>query len=200
MYPTSAQLSYNPTIAFPTEVRADFPPDAASARQARRFVEATLSTWSCDGVVDVATLLVSELVANAVLHAHTTIGVVLRLQRDRIRVEVHDGDQRAPAVKRYSTMATTGRGLQLVERLAQNWGVTRAARGKAVWFELDTAPAADASAAAFAFDLDAADDLELFGAGPPPRGDAPTRPPERAAHRGAGVRAGLRLLVGVGVP
>lgn len=85
-----------------------------------------------------ATLLVSELVANAVLHAHTTIAV--RVSRDvpsgRVKVAVHDGTPRSPARKHYSPTSTTGRGLLLVERLASDWGVTPSAAGKSVWFEL----------------------------------------------------------------
>lgn len=91
-------------------------------------------------MVDVASLLVSELVANSVLHAGTPMTVVLSRNARRLRVEVQDGDPRLPARKHYSSLATTGRGLMLVERLAADWGVRPTANGKGVWFELDQAP------------------------------------------------------------
>ena len=143
-------------------------------------------------MVDVAVLLVSELVANAVLHAHTSIRVVLRLNGALLRVEVQDGDRRAPTRKHYSALATTGRGLFLVERMARDWGVSSMAAGKSVWFELDpeTAAAADSGVAAFDLDLDVDDLLE---ATEPARGNAragkATSPPGKP-------RAELRAVVG----
>ncbi len=147
----------------PTEVRADFPADPASAGQARRFVDATLRSWSCDGLLDVATLLVSELVANSVLHAGTTIRVVIRLTDTRVRVEVHDRSARLPARKHYSMLSATGRGLMMVERMAEDWGVIPGGDGdgKAVWFELDSTRQAEPRFDFFdleAFDLDDLDD------------------------------------------
>lgn len=119
-----------------TEVRAEFPAEPASAGQARRFIDATLRAWECDDLLDVAVLLASELVSNSVLHAGTTIGVVIRLAEARVRVEVRDGSTQKPARKHYSAMSTTGRGLLLVEELADDWGVAAAGAGKVVWFEL----------------------------------------------------------------
>ena len=125
-------------ISAPVEVGAEFDADPTSASAARRFVAATLRGWECDELVDVATLLVSELVANAILHAHTTIEVrVLRRRDGRLRFDVRDGANRAPARKHYSALTTTGRGLLLVETLAADWGVTPSDVGKTVWFELD---------------------------------------------------------------
>jgi anti-sigma regulatory factor (Ser/Thr protein kinase) len=156
-----AQPFYNPVIVMPTEARADFPAEPASAGHARRFVDATLRTWSCDRLLDIATLLVSELVANAVLHAGTVIGVVVRLDGDRLRVEVHDRSVRAPARKHYSSLATTGRGLLLVERMSAEWGVMVEDDGKNVWFELDqTLPARQPELDLFDFDQIDLDDLE----------------------------------------
>lgn len=178
-------------IATTTEASARFPAEPASAGSARRFVGATLRQWRCDDLVDVATLLVSELVANAVLHAGTDIGVAVRLAGPRLRVEVSDGNPGTPARKHYSSLATTGRGLMLVERLSADWGVTPGpGGGKQVWFELDdTVSAADAGMSLFDFDLDDLTDAPLSGSGDkgrwggpdqnPPGGDEPP-PPARA--------------------
>lgn len=131
-----------------TEVRADFPAEPASAGQARRFADATLRAWNCEPLVDIAVLLMSELVSNAILHAGTTIHVVIRLGDEYVRVEVQDGNARDPSPRHYSTMATTGRGLLLVEELAERWGVLSPAPGpgKTVWFELARAASGKAHA------------------------------------------------------
>lgn len=120
----------------PSEVHADFPAEPASAGHARRFVDRTLRAWDCIALVDIAMLLVSELVSNAILHAGTSIEVALTLREGRVRAEVRDGSARAPSRKRYSKLSTTGRGLLLVEELADDWGVDTSGLGKAVWFEL----------------------------------------------------------------
>jgi anti-sigma regulatory factor (Ser/Thr protein kinase) len=120
------------------EVRARFPADPASAAKARRFLDTTLRGWQCEHLVDVATLLASELVANAILHAGSSIEVVARVNA-RLRIEVHDDNPRLPVRKHYSRMSATGRGLLLVERLAEEWGADPTQLGKRVWFELDQA-------------------------------------------------------------
>ena len=148
----------------PSEVRADFPADPSSAAKARRFVDATLRTWSCDTLVDVATLLVSELVSNAVLHTGTGIAVVIRRDEDRLRVEVRDGSARLPVAKHYSSMSGTGRGLLLVDRMSDQWGASRDGAGKVVWFELgSTTPETVDALGVFDFDAVDLDDFDDVG-------------------------------------
>ena len=118
------------------EVRLALRPVPASAALARRFVDETFGQWACDALADTARLLVSELVTNAVLHARTDLTLVLRLVREGVRVEVHDGSPLPPVVRRYEDEAMTGRGLSLVDQLAGSWGVERSGDGKAVWFVL----------------------------------------------------------------
>jgi anti-sigma regulatory factor (Ser/Thr protein kinase) len=127
------------------EERRSFPSAAASAAAARRFVESVCSTAGLDHLAYTATMLVSELVANAVLHAGTPFVVVVCPDVDHLRVEVHDGSAQLPVRKHYSTMSGTGRGLLLVERMATEWGSIATPDGKVVWFELDgsSAPAFD---------------------------------------------------------
>lgn len=119
------------------EFRTALAGEAPSAGQARRFVAGRLGDAGLDGLADTAMLLVSELVANAVLHAHTDLILVVRIDAERVTVEVHDGSDDAPAPKNYSTLSGTGRGLVLVEGLADRWGVEPTHGGKYVWFELD---------------------------------------------------------------
>ena len=120
----------------PQESRTALPGQATSAAEARRFVAARLADAGLDGMIDTAVLLVSELVANAVLHAHTDLVLVVRIDDELATVEVHDGSVGAPTVKDYSSLSGTGRGLVLVEALADGWGTERTHGGKFVWFEL----------------------------------------------------------------
>lgn len=89
------------------------------------------------GPAATAELLTSELVTNALLHTDHDALVTATLATDRLRVEVRDfdgGDPR-PRVPDADT-GTHGRGLLLVEALADVWGVREHAVGKSVWFEL----------------------------------------------------------------
>lgn len=123
------------------EQRRSLPATPASAREARRFVDSALARPEVLPVAPVAAMLVSELVANSVLHSGTPLEVVIALDGDRVRVEVHDGTGRLPVRKNYSTMSGTGRGLMLVDRMSTRWGADRTSAGKVVWFELDAAAA-----------------------------------------------------------
>jgi anti-sigma regulatory factor (Ser/Thr protein kinase) len=111
--------------------------DTGSAAAARRFTVDVLQRWGCADLVDTATLLVSELVTNAVLHARSASRLVLRNTGDRLRVEITDDSAAAPTRRSYSADAGTGRGMMLVEALAVRWGSERAGDGKRVWFELE---------------------------------------------------------------
>jgi anti-sigma regulatory factor (Ser/Thr protein kinase) len=116
------------------------PPVATSARTARQFVRSTLRAWGCPALVDVAELVVCELVTNAVLHARTDTVVRLRCHDGGVRVEVIDASPTMPAVSSgYADDASTGRGLALVEALASMWGVephVNGVTGKLVWCEV----------------------------------------------------------------
>lgn len=111
--------------------------DVRSAGEARRFLVATLNGWSATEYRDDAVLLLSELVANAALHAKTEIGVRIELEPDCLRLSVTDGSAGVPTPRHYSDQATTGRGLTLVITLARRWGVDpNPGGGKTVWAEV----------------------------------------------------------------
>lgn len=126
-------------------VRASFPPEPRSAPAARRVVERTLVEWGLPDLIETTRLLVSEVVTNAVLHAGTDAQLVLRTGSDRLRVEVSDRSQEVPRVQDGPPSAPTGRGLLIVDRLADDWGVDVDPGGKTVWFELELVRLAVAS-------------------------------------------------------
>ena len=118
------------------------PPSRESPRAARRFVEGTLESWGRGELVETVTLLVSELVGNAVLHAGSEIQLSVRLLPDRLRVDVIDRSTQVPKRREVADDDLTGRGSGLVEILATAWGVTGLPDGKSVWFELGLSEAA----------------------------------------------------------
>ena len=119
------------------------PPEAASVSRARRLVGAAMTAGGHDELVDVATLLVSEVVTNSLLHAGTEIHLSCQPSGIGVRVEVFDGSPLLPTVRHYDPEATTGRGLALVSALAASWGVHCEEGGKTLWFELGNGEGGD---------------------------------------------------------
>ena len=128
-------------------MRTELVGEPAAAGDARRLVRETLRRWQLEHLDDAATLLVSEVVTNAVLHARTDLAVELELRDDAVRVTVSDGSPTVPSPRRYDLEASTGRGVRLVVALASAWGTEpcRTPWRKKVWFELPTDPRALAS-------------------------------------------------------
>lgn len=122
---------------------------------ARRQVTATLEAWGLDALVDTTVLLVSEVVTNAVLHARTDLTLTLSREGDGVRIEVADGSSLPPALRWHSPTATTGRGLRLLDMLADSWAAESTASGKTVWFAVtgDHDPWAAATTAGGELDL-----------------------------------------------
>ena len=139
------------------------PGTPSSVPAARHFVAATLAGWGLSALDWAATLVVSELAANAALHARTDFTVAVAADGDGgARIEVRDASPLVPRQRGHSTEATTGRGLRLVDDVCAQWGVLpgEGAAGKTVWAVL--APAGEAEA-----DLDGDVDLDLLLAGFP---------------------------------
>jgi PAS domain S-box-containing protein len=112
--------------------------DPTGPRAAREFVRDALESLGRTEDIEVATLLVSELVTNATLHAGTGGRIRVSATDSKIRVEVSDGSPAAPVMRARDVEAEHGRGMLLVEGLADAWGVDvwPGGGGKAVWFEL----------------------------------------------------------------
>lgn len=114
------------------------PPEPASAQAARRVAGECLRAWHLGRLVPSVTLVVTELVTNALLHARTAIDVTVTQLEDGVRVAVRDGHAGSPTVRHVDVDSTTGRGLVIVARLARRWGVERDSTGKTVWADVDS--------------------------------------------------------------
>lgn len=117
-----------------------FPADARSVRDARRFVQRALA--HDDDLATRAALIVSELAGNAVVHASSPYTVRIAVDPVVVRGEVRDGDHHLPAPGRTTAARAFdgrgGRGLVIVEAMADRWGARPDEHGgKVVWFELD---------------------------------------------------------------
>ena len=137
-----ARLPAPPLDSASTEVAAE--PAAVAA--GRRFLASTVQAWGCGGLSETACLLASELVTNAVCHGCGPLR--LRVQRTlrELTVEVTDHSPH-PLVPRLAGYADeAGRGLMLVDALADNWGWWSGEDGKTAWFALQLGTSARASA------------------------------------------------------
>ena len=117
------------------------PPAPESARRARRFVGDVLRSAAADELIDTAELLTSELVTNGIVHAHTDLQLIVEATARWVRVEVVDRNPLLPARRSYDDDALTGRGLEMVALLADEFGMQPLAdAGKRVWFRLGESP------------------------------------------------------------
>lgn len=116
------------------------PADPRSVGTARRWVRDVLAKLGRDDLADAASLGVSELVTNAILHADPPITVSVGGTREHPRVEVTDTSSTPPQPQPDQAdgshlMSTIGRGLGIVALYSSTWGSHIAADGKTVWFE-----------------------------------------------------------------
>ena len=124
-------------------VETQLPSSVSSPQLARAFLRATLETWQLDGFGAVTELLVTELVANVVTHVGSPM--TLRVQRNPLtmRVEIDDPSTELPVVEHPDSADEHGRGVLLIDQLADAWGVEPRPDGKTVWFTLDVSTATD---------------------------------------------------------
>ena len=173
------------------QVELEIGADPAEVGRARRWARSRLAGSGVavdDALAETLVLLVSELVTNAVVHAGCPAVLSLRLPRPgasgagegTVRVEVTDGSGRPPRRRRAAGDATHGRGLELVDGLADRWGWHREGMGKRIWCELDALRGVGAAPAA------ASSRTSVSGVA---SSDAGLAAPSGAAP-GAGARAG----------
>ncbi|NBE55859.1 ATP-binding protein [Streptomyces sp. YC537] len=112
--------------------------DLRAVPEVRRSLRELLTHWGKPGSSDVAELLTSEIVTNALVHTDDDAVLTATVRGHRLRVEVRDSVAHGPRPRvPDADDGTGGRGLFLVQALADTWGVRALGVGKVVWFELD---------------------------------------------------------------
>jgi serine phosphatase RsbU (regulator of sigma subunit)/anti-sigma regulatory factor (Ser/Thr protein kinase) len=112
--------------------------DPEALRSARHMIRAAVRAWSAAARADEIELVADELITNALLHTDGGAIVTLRMpagHERRLRVEVEDRSSVLPRRRDAGTSGVSGRGLLLVDRLADVWGVESRGSGKCVWCE-----------------------------------------------------------------
>ncbi|MEU0392058.1 ATP-binding protein [Streptomyces sp. NPDC006208] len=127
------------------QVQLEVGPDPAEVGRARRWARSRLvgsGVPDDEPLAETLILLISELVTNAVVH--TGCPAVLRMlfgsgasEAGTVRVEVVDISASPPQRRRADGDDTNGRGLALVDGLADRWGWQREGVGKSIWCEVD---------------------------------------------------------------
>lgn len=112
------------------------PHKPGSVPKARHLTRALLIDWGFSGQGEVAELLVSELVTNALRYVKGAVDLSFSAEDGLLRVEVEDTNPELPRVRAPRPDDERGRGLPLVDMLSCCWGSVRTGRGKVVWFEL----------------------------------------------------------------
>ena len=122
----------------PPTVRARLRPVPDACRQVRQLVTQACEAWHRSDLAATAALIATELVANVVRHAHTTMEFTLGLRDGRLSMAVRDGSRRLPEPVEPGLTSAGGRGLWLVRDLTEAWGVLPVSDGKVVWTHLGT--------------------------------------------------------------
>ncbi|MEU0272796.1 SpoIIE family protein phosphatase [Streptomyces sp. NPDC006307] len=151
---------------------------AAGRRQLREL----LHDWADPEQVDAAVLMVSEMLTNVLVHTDGDALLVAEATGEHgerlLRVEVADASDELPHKRRPGEMASSGRGLLLMEMLAQAWGVDPRGEGKSIWFELreGAAPAESAGPAGLESEAPMASFYDDEGPPAPPEGPPAAEP------------------------
>jgi anti-sigma regulatory factor (Ser/Thr protein kinase) len=122
------------TMFFP--FAATFPAEPNVIRHVRRLIADQLPNLD-EPVAESVTLMLSELATNSVQYANTEFTVTIERLPRRIRVGVFDAGPGNPQMRAPTPREASGRGLRIVERLSDEWGVqVERNRGKTVWFTI----------------------------------------------------------------
>lgn len=112
------------------------PPQPQAVAEARELTRAALTSWGLQPLLDPATLVVSELVTNALTHARSEMTLELRWGEGLLRISVTDASPDSPERQDADPGAEGGRGMHMVTELASGWGIEHLPSGKRVWAEI----------------------------------------------------------------
>jgi hypothetical protein len=132
----AAALAEAKAQPLPDRIRVRLRPAPDACRQVRHLVDQACARWHRSDFTATAVLIATELVANVVRHAHTTMEFTLALRDGRITMAVRDGSRRMPRQLEPGLTDAGGRGLRLVRELSAAWGVLPVSDGKIVWTHL----------------------------------------------------------------
>ena len=134
-------MSERPDMSQASTVRAHanlhLPHSDRAPRLARAFVAESLHGWQLDDLIEPASLVASEVVTNAVIHARSEADLVLERTPTALRISVTDSG--AGMARRAGAASDGGRGLQIVEQLSSRWGAEPTSNGNRVWAEIPIA-------------------------------------------------------------
>jgi anti-sigma regulatory factor (Ser/Thr protein kinase) len=135
---TAEALSHANRRPMPNRLRATLEPTPEATTAARNVVDEACRTWSLGHIVDVAQLVVTELVSNVVQHAHTRMELNVALRDRYLHLSVRDRSFELPrrGGGGDDVMREDGRGILVVEALTSAWGTTPTDDGKVVWATL----------------------------------------------------------------
>ncbi|TQS25855.1 ATP-binding protein [Microbispora sp. KK1-11] len=141
-----AEYRYTPDRLVPVLGERRLPCDIRCVASGRRFVRDVAVDWNAAAdVPEVAELLASELITNALTHGTTaatgapaasTVRVTVSREKDLLVVDVHDPCPTLPRLRRAGTLDAFGRGLAIVQTFSHHWGWALTPYGKSVWFQL----------------------------------------------------------------
>lgn len=115
-----------------------FVPAPQSIRAARRFVRGALADWGLPGIVSDAELVASEMATNALVHARSPFRLYLHRADDVVFLCLKDAGSGAVEAAAGHAQATHGRGVAIVDAVADRWGCDQLADGKVVWAEFSS--------------------------------------------------------------
>ncbi|MEU4557783.1 ATP-binding protein [Actinoplanes sp. NPDC023936] len=123
------------------QIRDDLLPVSGSTRHARDVVTDACLRWDLPDLVAPASLIVTELVANVIDHAHTMMALRVSLRKRYLNIAVRDGSADPPEPGGpHQPHSTHGRGLLLIDSMAYTWGWLPTESGKVVWAALRREP------------------------------------------------------------
>jgi anti-sigma regulatory factor (Ser/Thr protein kinase) len=126
---------------FPTKAsrHIDLDADRESPRRARCFAQQTLEEWGVSQIGDEVTLAVSELITNALVHGKSDVELTIIDLGNGVQVRVTDKAPEHPKLRHVDDQSTGGRGLHIVDRVADSWGVESDPPGKTIWVDITQA-------------------------------------------------------------